>query len=95
MGSQGFQGEARALSQSSILPKGMKLLSSISTQPAQVSNNENLPNRQTWEGIPVVYPRNLTLGGCFEVIVSCISCLFARCLPVSYTHLTLPTTPYV
>ena len=37
-----------------------KLLSSIPTQPAQVSNNGNLPNKQTWEGIPVVHTRNLT-----------------------------------
>ena len=42
-------------------PKGIKLLSSISTQPAQVTNNENLPiNRPTWEEIPFTYPRNLT-----------------------------------
>ena len=27
-----------------------------------MSNNENLPKRQTYEGIPVSHPRNLTLG---------------------------------
>ena len=72
MGSQGFQGEARALSQSSILPKGMKLLSSISTQPAQVSNNENLLNSLTWQkGCRCRTPSNLTIKlmstTCFSV----------------------------
>ena len=38
------------------------LLPGISTQPAPVKNNEHLPNRQTWKGIPVAHPRNLTLG---------------------------------
>ena len=55
-GNQGFQSEARAQAESSIAPKGIKLLPSISTQPTQVSNNENVLNRQTWKGIPVSHP---------------------------------------
>ena len=38
------------------VPKGIKLLSSISTQPAQVSNSESVLNRQTYEGTSVSYP---------------------------------------
>ena len=41
---------------SSIVSKWTRLISSISTQPAQVNNNENVLNRQTWEGIPVSHP---------------------------------------
>ena len=39
------------------------MISSISTQLAQVSNNENLLNGQTWERIPCTHPRNLTMPG--------------------------------
>ena len=47
---------ARAQVSFSIVPQGGKLLSSISTQPTQVTNNENVLNRQTYEGIPVWHP---------------------------------------
>ena len=47
----------RAPFQSSIAPKGIKLLSSISTKPTQMSNNENLLNRRTWKGYPVSHTR--------------------------------------
>ena len=44
-GNQGIQGVARAQVQSSIVPKGIRLLSSISTQPTQLTNNDNVLNR--------------------------------------------------
>ena len=43
--------------------KGIQLLSStylLPAQPTQVSNNDNLLNRHTWQGHPVAYPRNPT-----------------------------------
>ena len=43
------------------MPKGIKLLSSVSTQPTQVSTYDNLLSKQTWEEIlGVAHPRNLT-----------------------------------
>ena len=73
-------GSGRALSPSSMVPKGIQLLlSSISTQPTQASNHENVLNRQTYEGIPVSHPRNLT-----RVTTQCLQLLrysFARRVP--------------
>ena len=54
----GVQGEATTPPCFTIVPKGIELLSSMSTQPAHVSSNENLLNRQTWEGIPATHRRN-------------------------------------
>ena len=52
-GKQGFTARHRAPFQSSIMPKAIKLISPISTYLTQVSNNENLLNRQTWKEHPV------------------------------------------
>ena len=43
-----------------IVPKGIKLLSSVSKQPTQVNNNENVLNWQTLGNIPVSHSHNLT-----------------------------------
>ena len=57
MGNRGVSGQGNEPSVfDRLLIKGVKLLSSISTQSTQVGNNENLLNKQTWQGYPVSHP---------------------------------------
>ena len=56
MGNQGFQGGARAPAQSSIVQGRNKAANSYLNVTTQVSDNENVHNRQTYEGIPVSHP---------------------------------------
>ena len=56
MGNQGFQGEARAPAQSSIVQERNKAAISNLNAPMKVSDNENVHYRQTYGGIPVSHP---------------------------------------
>ena len=58
-GEPGVQGEATAPISVFHRAGRDKAVSSTSTQPAQVSNNDNLVNtrRQTWQGYPVSHTR--------------------------------------
>ena len=56
MGNQGFQGEARAPAQSSIVRERNKAAASYLKATTQVSDNENVHIRQTYGGIPVSHP---------------------------------------
>ena len=59
----GVQGEASRPLSLFNRAKGMKLLPSISTQQTKVSNNEDLLNRQTWQGYPASHTRITCQGG--------------------------------
>ena len=57
MGNQGFQGAARAPTQSSIVQEGNKVaISNLNATTKEVSDNENVHYRQTYGGIPVSHP---------------------------------------
>ena len=56
MGNQGFQGEARAPAQSSIVQERNKAAIFSLNATTQVSDNENAHDRQTYGGIPVSHP---------------------------------------
>ena len=56
MGNQGFQGEARAPAQSSIVQERNKAAISTLNATIQVRDNENVNYRQTCGGIPVSHP---------------------------------------
>ena len=53
MGNQGFQGEARAPAQSSIVQGRNEAAIFILNASTQVSDNENVHYRQTYGGMPV------------------------------------------
>ena len=61
LGKPGVQDEASSPLSVFHRAEGKKLVCYISTQPTQGSNNENLLNRQIWQGYRAALPLNFTL----------------------------------
>ena len=69
--------------------KGRKLLFSISTQPTQVSDNENLLDRQTWQGYPVSHTRGTWTNNAVKGIDNAMPC---HCIGYGRHNIRTPAT---